>query len=65
MYRMAPIKQEALAIEKNLRRRTAELLKANKEVSVPKSQLERWKATGVIALSECNLKVLRNSLSSC
>lgn len=39
-------------------RRTNELLKAKKEVSVQKTQLERWKATGVIALSECNLKVI-------
>ncbi|XP_027111649.1 LRR repeats and ubiquitin-like domain-containing protein At2g30105 isoform X1 [Coffea arabica] len=60
-----PIKQEAPAIEKNLRRRTSELLKANKEVSVPKSQLERWKATGVIALSECNLKAIPEEVWMC
>lgn len=29
------------------------------QVPVVKSQLERWKATGVVALSECNLKVRR------
>ncbi|PHU13682.1 hypothetical protein BC332_14887 [Capsicum chinense] len=37
------------------------------QVPVVKSQLERWKATGVVALSECNLKHLPamiNSLSS-
>lgn len=29
-----------------------------KDIPVQKSQLERWKATGVLALSESDLKVL-------
>ncbi|CDP10059.1 unnamed protein product [Coffea canephora] len=44
---------------------TTEPLKANKEVSVPKSQLERWKATGVIALPECNLKAIPEEVWMC
>lgn len=41
----------------------AEVGRVKKTVdSVEKSQLERWKATGVVALSESNLKVCRSSL---
>lgn len=44
-------------------RRVAEVERGKKTVdSVEKSQLERWKATGVVALSESNLKVCRSSL---
>lgn len=35
------------------------------QVPVVKSQLERWKATGVVALSECNLKVLPDEVLTC
>uniref|UniRef100_A0A3Q7GQS4 Ubiquitin-like domain-containing protein n=1 Tax=Solanum lycopersicum TaxID=4081 RepID=A0A3Q7GQS4_SOLLC len=35
------------------------------QVPVVKSQLERWKATGVVALSECNLKVLPDEVLNC
>ncbi|XP_047270598.1 LRR repeats and ubiquitin-like domain-containing protein At2g30105 isoform X1 [Capsicum annuum] len=35
------------------------------EVPVVKSQLERWKATGVIALSGCNLKTLPDEVLTC
>ncbi|KAK3019356.1 hypothetical protein RJ639_003887 [Escallonia herrerae] len=52
-----PIKKEAPAVS-NLRR-MAEVRKEKKEkpdIAVEKSQLERWKATGVVALSACDLK---------
>ncbi|XP_009802173.1 LRR repeats and ubiquitin-like domain-containing protein At2g30105 [Nicotiana sylvestris] len=35
------------------------------QVPILKSQLERWKATGVIALSECNLKALPGEVLTC
>lgn len=37
--------------------RNTAVVKDNKEVPIGKNSLERWKATGVIALAECNLKV--------
>ncbi|KAL3530923.1 hypothetical protein ACH5RR_010245 [Cinchona calisaya] len=62
-----PIKKEHPDAE-NMRRRRNEILrgsKEKKEVSVEKSQLERWKATGVIALSECNLKGIPEEVWIC
>lgn len=35
------------------------------QAPVVKSQLERWKATGVVALSECNLKTLPDEVLTC
>ncbi|XP_047261441.1 LRR repeats and ubiquitin-like domain-containing protein At2g30105 isoform X2 [Capsicum annuum] len=35
------------------------------QVLVVKCQLERWKATGVVALSECNLKALPDEVLTC
>ncbi|XP_015874575.2 LRR repeats and ubiquitin-like domain-containing protein At2g30105 [Ziziphus jujuba] len=39
--------------------------KEKMQVSVDKNRLERWKATGVIALSECNLKVIPDEVWAC
>ncbi|CAN0902152.1 LRR repeats and ubiquitin-like domain-containing protein At2g30105 [Linum grandiflorum] len=36
-----------------------------KAIAPDKSQLERWKSTGVIALAECNLKVLPDEIWDC
>ncbi|KAG7035347.1 LRR repeats and ubiquitin-like domain-containing protein [Cucurbita argyrosperma subsp. argyrosperma] len=41
------------------------LVDEKKRVSVDKSRLERWKATGVIALSDCNLKAIPDEVWSC
>ncbi|CAH9109419.1 unnamed protein product [Cuscuta epithymum] len=35
------------------------------EVPVEKSQVERWKVTGVLALSECNLKAIPDEVWEC
>ncbi|KAK3020099.1 hypothetical protein RJ639_003723 [Escallonia herrerae] len=61
-----PIKKEAPAVS-NLRR-MAEVIKEKKEkpdIAVEKSQLERWKATGVVALSACNLKAIPQEVWTC
>lgn len=39
-------------------RRMPEMVKERKEQVVVRSKLDRWKATGIIALSECCLKVI-------
>ncbi|KAG7010492.1 LRR repeats and ubiquitin-like domain-containing protein [Cucurbita argyrosperma subsp. argyrosperma] len=41
------------------------LVDVKQRVSVDKSRLERWKATGVIALSDSNLKAIPNEVWSC
>ncbi|KAK4363712.1 hypothetical protein RND71_018953 [Anisodus tanguticus] len=53
-----PIRKEASTLPTV--RRMPEAMKPKRDVPqvpVVKSQLERWKATGVVALSECNLKI--------
>uniref|UniRef100_M1BU63 Ubiquitin family protein n=1 Tax=Solanum tuberosum TaxID=4113 RepID=M1BU63_SOLTU len=55
-----PIRKEASNLP--TARRMPEAMRPKRDVPqvpVVKSQLERWKATGVVALSECNLKVRR------
>ncbi|KAA8543716.1 hypothetical protein F0562_021538 [Nyssa sinensis] len=61
-----PIRKEAPAVS-NLRRTTIpDRGKKDKlDTSVEKSQVERWKATGVIALSECDLKVVPEEVWTC
>ncbi|CAK9164172.1 unnamed protein product [Ilex paraguariensis] len=61
-----PIRNEA-PVPSSLRR-TAETDQGNKEkpyVSVGKSQLDRWRATGVVALSECKLKAIPEEVWIC
>ncbi|KAK2982724.1 hypothetical protein RJ640_025140 [Escallonia rubra] len=61
-----PIKKEAPRVS-NLRR-MAEDRREKKEkpdIAVEKSQLERWKATGVVALSACDLKVIPQEVWTC
>ncbi|KAF3454880.1 hypothetical protein FNV43_RR05328 [Rhamnella rubrinervis] len=43
----------------------SKLEKEKMQVSVDKNRLERWKATGVIALSECNLKAIPDEVWVC
>ncbi|KGN47055.1 LRR repeats and ubiquitin-like domain-containing protein At2g30105 [Cucumis sativus] len=43
----------------------SKLVDEKQRVPVDKSRFERWKATGVIALSDCNLKVIPNEVWSC
>ncbi|KAA0067328.1 LRR repeats and ubiquitin-like domain-containing protein [Cucumis melo var. makuwa] len=43
----------------------SKLVDEKQRLSVDKSRYERWKATGVIALSDCNLKVIPNEVWSC
>lgn len=52
-----PIKKEMPAPSNLRRNANANQVKEKREVTVEKSRTERWKATGVIALSECNLRV--------
>uniref|UniRef100_A0A5B7BKW2 Ubiquitin-like domain-containing protein n=1 Tax=Davidia involucrata TaxID=16924 RepID=A0A5B7BKW2_DAVIN len=61
-----PIRKEAPALL-NLRRTAISDRgkKEKKDASVEKSQLERWKATGVIALSECDLKAVPDEVWNC
>lgn len=59
-----PIKKEAPALP----RRMAESNRRNiekKDMSVQKTRLERWKATGVLALSESDLKAIPNEVWTC
>ncbi|KAL7247254.1 hypothetical protein ACSBR2_002218 [Camellia fascicularis] len=63
-----PIRKEAPA-SSNLRRMAdANRGKEGKRddvAAVEKSQFERWKATGVIALSECNLRAIPDEVWTC
>ncbi|KAJ4725524.1 LRR repeats and ubiquitin-like domain-containing protein [Melia azedarach] len=45
--------------------RNTAVVKDNKEVPIGKNSLERWKATGVIALAECNLKAIPDEIWAC
>ncbi|KAL0419230.1 UNVERIFIED_CONTAM: Plant intracellular Ras-group-related LRR protein 8 [Sesamum radiatum] len=59
-----PVKKEAVTLPSV--RRVNDITRGKKEKSegsVTKSQLERWKATGVIALSDCGLTVPKVILS--
>ncbi|KAL2486175.1 Leucine-rich repeat [Abeliophyllum distichum] len=59
-----PIKKEATGSSSV--RRVAEVGRGKKSVgSVEKSQLERWKATGVVALSKSNLKTIPGEVWTC
>ncbi|CAN4102189.1 unnamed protein product [Withania somnifera] len=61
-----PIRKEASNLP--TARRMPETMRPKRDASqvpVVKSQLERWKATGVIALSECNLKALPDEVLTC
>ncbi|KAL2508091.1 Leucine-rich repeat [Forsythia ovata] len=59
-----PIKKEATGSSSV--RRVAEVGRGKKSVgSVEKSQLERWKATGVVALSKSNLKTIPDEVWTC
>ncbi|XP_022888023.1 LRR repeats and ubiquitin-like domain-containing protein At2g30105 [Olea europaea var. sylvestris] len=59
-----PIKKEVTGSSSV--RRVAEVGRGKKTVdSVEKSQLERWKATGVVALSESNLKTIPEEVWTC
>ncbi|PSS09509.1 LRR repeats and ubiquitin-like domain-containing protein [Actinidia chinensis var. chinensis] len=53
-----PIRKEALATSNLRRMADTNRVKEKRNVTVGKSQFERWKATGVIALSECNLTAI-------
>lgn len=61
-----PIKKETPAAVNS--RRVAEAnreRKGNRNVAVEKSQLERWKTTGVVALSESDLKAIPHEVWTC
>ncbi|KAK4351603.1 hypothetical protein RND71_030916 [Anisodus tanguticus] len=61
-----PIRKEASTLPTV--RRMPEAMRPKRDapqVPVVKSQLERWKATGVVALSECNLKALPDEVLTC
>ncbi|KAE9460988.1 hypothetical protein C3L33_07115, partial [Rhododendron williamsianum] len=60
-----PIKKEMPA-SSNLRRNAdGNQVKEKREVTVEKSQTARWKATGVIALSQCNLRAIPDEVWNC
>ncbi|XP_038900566.1 LRR repeats and ubiquitin-like domain-containing protein At2g30105 [Benincasa hispida] len=61
-----PIQREARTRprERSMQNAT-KLVDEKQRVSVDKSRFERWKATGVIALSDCNLKAIPNEVWSC
>jgi len=61
-----PVKKDVLGLPAV--KRPVDLTRGKKgktEVSVTKSQLERWKATGVIALSECGLQAISDDVWTC
>ncbi|CAN1201129.1 LRR repeats and ubiquitin-like domain-containing protein At2g30105 [Linum perenne] len=47
------------------REKASTLTGKGKTIAPDKSQLERWKSTGVIALAECNLKMLPDEIWDC
>ncbi|CAN1856167.1 LRR repeats and ubiquitin-like domain-containing protein At2g30105, partial [Linum perenne] len=47
------------------REKASTLTGKGKTITPDKSQLERWKSTGVIALAECNLKMLPDEIWDC
>ncbi|THG12953.1 hypothetical protein TEA_014576 [Camellia sinensis var. sinensis] len=63
-----PIRKEAPA-SSNLRRMAdanrGKEVKRDDIAAVAKRQFERWKATGVIALSECNLRAIPDEVWTC
>ncbi|KAI8523533.1 hypothetical protein RHMOL_Rhmol13G0081500 [Rhododendron molle] len=60
-----PIKKET-PVSPNLRRNAdGNQVKENREVTVEKSRTARWKATGVIALSQCNLRAIPDEVWNC
>ncbi|KAJ9556817.1 hypothetical protein OSB04_011431 [Centaurea solstitialis] len=58
-----PIKKEAPVVSNS--RRVSETVRREKEVTVVKSQFERWKLTGVIALSNNEVKVIPQEVWNC
>ncbi|KAL4572597.1 hypothetical protein LXL04_019377 [Taraxacum kok-saghyz] len=58
-----PIKKESPVVS-NLRK-TPETNKREKQVTVVKNQFERWKLTGVIALSNSDIKVIPQEVWKC
>ncbi|XP_071721842.1 LRR repeats and ubiquitin-like domain-containing protein At2g30105 [Rutidosis leptorrhynchoides] len=59
-----PIKKEAPVVS-NSKRISESNTKEKKPVTVVKSQSERWKLTGVIALSNSNIKVIPQQVWDC
>ncbi|XP_068636964.1 LRR repeats and ubiquitin-like domain-containing protein At2g30105 [Aristolochia californica] len=60
-----PITREVSA-SSNMRRTTdSRTVQAKTEIPIQKTRLERWKVTGVVALSECCLKVIPEEVWMC
>lgn len=55
MNQDGPILKQAQSVPRRVDNANTKLEKP--QVPVDKNRLERWKATGVVALSQCNLKV--------
>ncbi|KAL6967718.1 hypothetical protein U1Q18_033527 [Sarracenia purpurea var. burkii] len=60
-----PIRKEAPASSNLRRMANASEGRDKRDVTVGKNQFERWKATGVIALSECNLRAIPDEVWTC
>lgn len=56
-----PVLKNAQVVPRSRKDSHSSFSNDTKKVPV-KNRLERWKATGVVALSECNLEVISTSL---